>query len=122
MRRPPRLQPGLERSLSSAAPSSGDSRLSVVLIATRPRSRLFRELRSLDPNLVVGDNEPYSGKHIHDFTVDHHAEAEGLPHVSIEMRQDLIATEEGTEHWAEILTSALQPILSDENLYTHWTQ
>ncbi|MCH8302923.1 MAG: N-formylglutamate amidohydrolase, partial [Proteobacteria bacterium] len=38
----------------------------------------------------VGDNEPYSGKSPQDFTIDHHAEAIGLPHVGIEIRQDLI--------------------------------
>lgn len=73
------------------------------------------------PSIAVGDNEPYSGKHIHDFTVDHHAEAEGLPHVSIELRQDLIDTDAGAGHWAELLASQLRPILSDADLYTHWT-
>lgn len=73
-------------------------------------------------DLVVGDNEPYSGKHIHDFTVDHHAEDEGLPHVSIELRQDLIASEQGAEHWSELLASVFRPILADEDLYTHWTR
>jgi predicted N-formylglutamate amidohydrolase len=71
--------------------------------------------------LVVGDNAPYSGKHAHDFTVDHHAEAEGLPHVGIELRQDLIDTDAGAEHWAELLANVLRPILSDAGLYTHWT-
>jgi predicted N-formylglutamate amidohydrolase len=81
---------------------------------------LIEGLRKI-PDLVVGDNEPYSGKHIHDFTIDHHAEAEGLPHVSIEMRQDLIDTDAGAEHLAELLASVLRPILSDPDLYRHWT-
>ena len=51
----------------------------------------MRALEEL-PGVIVGDNEPYSGKHPSDFTVDHHAEAEGLPHVSIELRQDLIGS------------------------------
>ena len=38
----------------------------------------------------VGDNKPYSGKDPEDFTIDHHAEPSGLPHVGIEIRQDLI--------------------------------
>jgi predicted N-formylglutamate amidohydrolase len=73
------------------------------------------------PDIHVGDNEPYSGKHPHDFTVDYHAEEAGLPHVSIEIRQDLIATGEGAARWARILEDALRPILSDPGLYTHWT-
>jgi len=81
---------------------------------------LIEGLRKI-PDLVVGDNEPYSGKHIHDFTIDHHAEAEGLPHVSIEIRQDLIHTEAGAGHLSELLVSVLGPILSDDDLYKHWT-
>lgn len=73
------------------------------------------------PGLEVGDNEPYSGKHPADFTVDHHAEAEGLPNVSIEVRQDLITTDEGVEHWADILAEALLPSLDDPSLYVHWS-
>ena len=74
-----------------------------------------------DPGLCVGDNEPYSGRHPADFTIDHHAEAEGLPHVSIEVRQDLITTLEGAQDWAERLSAVLAPILDDQALYTHWT-
>ncbi len=44
---------------------------------------------------VVGDNEPYSGKAPQDFTIDHHGEAARLPHVGIEVRQDLIDHPEG---------------------------
>lgn len=39
---------------------------------------------------VVGNNEPYSGKAPQDYTIDHHAERNGLSHVGIEIRQDLI--------------------------------
>lgn len=74
-----------------------------------------------DPELCVGDNQPYSGRHPADFTIDHHAEAEGLAHVSIEVRQDLITTLDGAEAWAERLASVLAPILDDAGLYTHWT-
>lgn len=44
---------------------------------------------------TVGDNEPYSGKAPQDFTIDHHAEAAGLPHAGIEIRHDLIDDDEG---------------------------
>lgn len=74
-----------------------------------------------DPELCVGDNQPYSGRHPADFTIDHHAEAEGLPHVSIEVRQDLITTLDGAEEWADRLAAVLTPILDDPALYTHWT-
>ncbi len=51
----------------------------------------------------VGDNEPYSGKAPQDFTIDHHAEAIGLPHVGIEIRQDLIDDDQGVKRICEVL-------------------
>jgi hypothetical protein len=51
---------------------------------------------------------------------DHHAEAAGLPHVSIEIRQDLVDTEDGAERWATILHDALREILQDPELYQVW--
>lgn len=67
--------------------------------------------------ICVGDNEPYSGRHPNDYTIDHHAEPAGLPHVGLEVRQDLVDTEEGAREWAGILARGLKPILSDQNLY-----
>ncbi len=52
---------------------------------------------------LVGDNEPYSGKAPQDFTIDHHAETTGLPHVGIEIRQDLIDDEAGVTEIAGIM-------------------
>ena len=81
---------------------------------------LIHNLRSRPEGFVIGDNEPYSGKHPADYTIDHHAEAAGLPHVSIEVRQDLIDTEDGAEIWATILHDALADILGDPELYQVW--
>ena len=67
--------------------------------------------------ICIGDNEPYSGRHPHDFTIDHHAEPAGLPHVGIEVRQDLVSNEDGARKWAAILAEALAEILSDKGLY-----
>ena len=67
--------------------------------------------------IAVGDNEPYSGKAPADHSVDHHAEGGGLPHVSIEIRQDLIDHPEGADHWAGLLGDVLGTILDDDGLY-----
>jgi predicted N-formylglutamate amidohydrolase len=69
------------------------------------------------PGTVVGDNEPYSGKLPADYTIDHHAEPAGLPHVSIEIRQDLIRTPAGVDRWSSILGRALGEILACDQLY-----
>ena len=52
---------------------------------------------------VVGDNKPYSGKDPEDFTIDHHAEPNGLPHVGIEIRQNLIHHGDGIKRISGIL-------------------
>lgn len=59
---------------------------------------------------LVGDNEPYSGKAPQDFTIDHHAEEPGLPHVGIEIRQDLIDDPEGVDQIAAIMHDIIASI------------
>lgn len=53
--------------------------------------------------LIVGDQQPYSGKLLN-ATMNRHAEAEGRPYLSVEVRQDLITDEAGQDEWAERLT------------------
>lgn len=55
-----------------------------------------------EEGLNVGDQQPYSGKLLN-ATMNRHAEAEGRPYVGIEVRQDLIAHEDGQAEWAERL-------------------
>ena len=72
--------------------------------------RLPRQLLSLlrqDNNLVVGDNEPYFVSDTTDFTIPVHGERRGLPHVLMEIRQDLIAGEPGQQKWAALLARLL---------------
>jgi predicted N-formylglutamate amidohydrolase len=80
-------------------------------------ARPFMAALERTPDVCIGDNEPYSGRHPHDFTIDYHAEPAGLPHVGIEVRQDLVADEEGARKWAGVLAAALADILADERLY-----
>jgi len=56
--------------------------------------------------LIVGDNEPYSGRELNS-TMNRHAEARGLPYLAIEVRNDLIADEEGARSWAELLVPVI---------------
>ncbi|HEY5623589.1 MAG TPA: N-formylglutamate amidohydrolase, partial [Gammaproteobacteria bacterium] len=84
-----------------------DSRLALPLIAAL----------NARGDLVVGDNEPYSGRHPADYTVDHHAEVLGLAYAAIEIRQDLVTDESGQRRWADLLADVLQPLLRDDDLY-----
>jgi predicted N-formylglutamate amidohydrolase len=77
---------------------------------------MLAALRTIE-DLVVGDNEPYSGRHPAGFTVDQHAERLGLPHVSLEVRQDQFESAAGTERWVRIVASALRGLLNDPTLH-----
>lgn len=70
-----------------------------------------------DPALVVGDNEPYSAREPAGYTVRHHAVTRGMPHVAIELRQDLIVDEAGAGRWAAILAQAFRAILADQSIF-----
>ena len=65
--------------------------------AARVAIRLFSE-----EGLTVGDNEPYSGKELN-ATMDRHAEAHGRPYITLEIRQDLIATPADQARWAALI-------------------
>lgn len=67
--------------------------------------------------LCVGDNQPYSGRHPHDFTIDFHAENRGIAHVGIEVRQDLIGTPDQARQWAQVLATALEEVQADPDVY-----
>jgi predicted N-formylglutamate amidohydrolase len=72
--------------------------------------RLARRLLALfqhEHGLVVGDNQPYFVSDTTDYTIPVHGERHGLPHVLIEIRQDLIAEESGQRKWAGILARLL---------------
>jgi len=62
-------------------------------------------------DLCVGDNEPYSGREPGGGTLETHALHPGLPGVSIEIRQDLIADDGGCEDWAERLAGVLGRVI-----------
>jgi predicted N-formylglutamate amidohydrolase len=71
---------------------------------------LARQLLALlrtEPELVVGDNEPYFVSDTTDYTIPAHGERRGVPHALIEIRQDLIAEESGQRDWARRLARLL---------------
>lgn len=59
-----------------------------------------------DPDLVVGDNEPYSGRLKGDCLYTH-GTMMGLANVLLEIRQDLISEPQGIAEWAERLAGIL---------------
>lgn len=61
-----------------------------------------------DERLVVGDNEPYALDEQVDYTLPTHGQGRGIPHVGLEIRQDLIADAGGQKNWAGRLASLLR--------------
>lgn len=65
-----------------------------------------------DTALCIGDNQPYDARNAHGFTTEYHARDRGLPHVLIEVRQDLIGTDSDAAAWGNRLVAALQEPLA----------
>jgi len=58
--------------------------------------------------VVTGDNLPYSGR-VLNATMNRHGEANGIPYLGLEVRQDLIGDAAGVARWAE----RLAPVIAD---------
>lgn len=67
-------------------------------------------------DLVVGDNEPYSGA-LEGDTLYEHGSRRGLAHALIEIRQDLIARQSGVDEWVERLARILEPAMKEPALH-----
>jgi predicted N-formylglutamate amidohydrolase len=75
-----------------------------VLFNRDPRlAHALAELLRAEGDLMVGENEPYQVTDLTDYTIPVHGERRGLPHVEIEIRQDLITEPAGQGEWAERL-------------------
>lgn len=89
-----------------------------VLWDTDPRiAKPLIDRLARQEGVCVGDNEPYSGRDPEDHTIDFHAVDAGLPHVGIEVRQDLVTKPRDLQKWATLLGDALSEILASDTLY-----
>ncbi|MEY4581450.1 MAG: hypothetical protein RL701_6153 [Pseudomonadota bacterium] len=70
-------------------------------------SHSLMQLLRADPELVVGDNQPYNVSEDSDYTVIVHGERRAVPCLEIEIRQDLISEPSGQQSWAERLARLL---------------
>jgi predicted N-formylglutamate amidohydrolase len=98
---------GLERPWHIGVLWNHDDRLAKPLL----------EALSQDPTICAGDNEPYDGRGGRGYGMVVHGEREGLPHVLLEVRQDLIDTANGAEAWAGRLASILSGMLARGTLF-----
>jgi len=64
----------------------------------------------LKPGIVIGDNEPYAIRGPSDYSIPQHGQARGLPHIELEIRQDLIGHAAGAHEWAALIAAALTDV------------
>ncbi|HXF52728.1 MAG TPA: DUF1244 domain-containing protein [Hyphomicrobiaceae bacterium] len=80
--------------------------------------RLARPLLDVlyaENDLIVGENEPYTGQYEGD-TLWQHGTKRGLAHAIVEIRQDLIRDAAGQEAWASRLARMLRALLDRPDL------
>ena len=65
------------------------------------------------PDIVVGENEPYSGRDPEGYSIHTHGGDRGIPNVLIEVRQDLVDTHHGAELWAARIGQAVSRVVSE---------
>lgn len=75
---------------------------------------LLRRLRE-EPDLCVGENEPYGG-HLDGDSVDRHAIKPRRVNVLVELRNDLIRTDQQQWDWAKRLAPILEEVLDSSGL------
>lgn len=68
---------------------------------------LVLDMLRREPGLTFADNEPYFVSDETDYSIPTHGERRGLPHVEIEIRQDLVLEEAGQREWARRVAAAL---------------
>lgn len=69
---------------------------------------------------VVGDNQPYDHRILRGSAINRHGDARLLANTLVEIRQDLIATDENSDQWAKILADCLREVLADGRLYSYY--
>lgn len=94
----PRLQGGPERPWELGVLSNRDRSFAERFLAAFQRR---------NPTITSAHNEPYVVDDIGDYTIPVHGEARGLPHVLLEIRNDLIRDAEGQHKWAALIAETL---------------
>lgn len=94
----PRLLGGPERPWALGALSNRDGSFAKAFLAA---------FQTRNPAIVSAHNEPYVVDDASDYTIPVHGEQRGLPHLLLEIRNDLIADEAGQSRWARLVAETL---------------
>lgn len=89
----------------------GAPRSNEIGLLARDGNPLFRHLMSALPGVWTGQvaaNDPYEIEDASDYTIPVHAEANAMPHVLVEVRNDLISDAKGVTRVGHALFNALK--------------
>jgi predicted N-formylglutamate amidohydrolase len=85
-----------------------DMHAAVLYNRDRRFAGLLLDMLRREDHLHVADNQPYFVSDATDFSIPNHGEARQLPHVEIEIRQDLLLEEAGQREWGTRIATALR--------------
>jgi predicted N-formylglutamate amidohydrolase len=89
---------GVRREMHAAVLYNRDRRFAGLLL----------DMLRREDHLHIADNQPYFVSDATDFSIPNHGEARQLPHVEIEIRQDLLLEEAGQREWGTRIAGALR--------------
>jgi predicted N-formylglutamate amidohydrolase len=89
---------GLRREMHAAILYNRDRRFAGLML----------DILRRETDVQTADNEPYFVSDESDYTIPRHGEARAIPHVEIEIRQDLVSDDAGQDQWALRIIRALQ--------------
>ncbi|HWK34747.1 N-formylglutamate amidohydrolase [Sphingomonas sp.] len=98
--------------LESAA-AAADRPWQIGILSNRDRRAVGPALAFLaGQGLIVGDNQPYSGR-VLNATLNRHGEGQGIASAGIEIRNDLLDDAAQIARWAEILAQMIAAVGKD---------
>ena len=79
-------------------------------------SSIFAKEIKKNKKIVLGINEPYKLDLEGDFTIPFFSESYGLPHVLIEIRQDLLIKNKSINFWSNFISDILNKNYNNDKL------
>jgi predicted N-formylglutamate amidohydrolase len=76
--------------------------------------RFLAAFQRRNPTTISAHNQPYLVDDKSDYTIPVHGERRGLPHLLLEIRNDLIGNAEGQGAWAALIAETLIEALAKE--------
>lgn len=90
------------------------------VLSNRDRSfavRFLDAFQKRNPTRASAHNQPYIVDDIGDYAIPVHGERRGLPHVLLEIRNDLIGDLDGQRTWAELIAETLIDTQAKETVH-----